>query len=287
MKWDHGEAPVILIRREISKNGRKATLPIYPPLVPILRQMQADAEGGGRWYDNERGRAGFLFSVVPSHHTHAREIAAAKIPKQDPGGVYGQASFHSLRKSFVTHLSSLDTPQVAWKYLCRHSQGVTDKYHQPFAATLTKYVSALPNILPPDSGGNPPNGDNLPTGPGFCVDEPPPVADTTSGVRNPTRTTAPSGTQTPAANATSGLSASDDGGGWAPLPNGAGGNRTPRLKKEGGTGSGGLDSDLIQTALGLLCEAHRLIRLAQSIREGSADHVCPRQPQQSREPSSD
>jgi hypothetical protein len=114
MRWgDFGlvsDNPTFTVRAAVSKNHKRATLPLHPTVVVELARLKPDGTTDGD----------FAFEgLVPRSKRFNALLEAAGIPKHDTQGRV--ADFHSLRHTFCTYLQRAGVSQREIMELMRHS----------------------------------------------------------------------------------------------------------------------------------------------------------------------
>ena len=105
-----GEKPSVTVRASVSKNHRKACLPLHPQLAAALRELKPSGVSLGD----------LVFKgLVPRSELFTSHLQAAKITKIDSQGRV--VDFHSLRHTFCTNLHRAGVSQREAMELMRHN----------------------------------------------------------------------------------------------------------------------------------------------------------------------
>lgn len=140
---------------EWSKAKRRDVLPIYPPLLDMLRDWRALSDDATRKVASRTnktqnatfGVASRVFPIVPNHVTFRQHRDAAGIPAVD--GRRRPFTPHGLRKSFSTWLDQAGCPAGIRSMLVRHATTLTEQtYTDPPLADLRHWIAQLPNPWP-------------------------------------------------------------------------------------------------------------------------------------------
>lgn len=127
----------VRVQASTTKNRRDATLPVTPDLANALRAIRPDAwSPSGRVFANG----------MPSHHTLARHLKAAKIAKTDDRGRF--VDFHAFRTTFISNLQRSGAHPRVVQELARHSdiRLTHGTYTDASVLELGKAVAALPEF---------------------------------------------------------------------------------------------------------------------------------------------
>ena len=126
--------PVVEVRASIAKNGKNASIPLYPDVLVALRALR-----------NGDQNEDFVFKRVPRIERFKRDLKRAGITYVDASGRF--ADFHALRKTLGANLlKSNVAPRVAME-LMRHSDMrltakiYTDAMQLPTAAAIQSLPS--------------------------------------------------------------------------------------------------------------------------------------------------
>lgn len=137
-----GDAPFLSIRASTTKNKRRATLPLLPPLVAALRELRA----------SKKNPVGKVFHYrVPMMARFRADLEAAGIPFEDSLG--RRVDFHALRKTFCTVMHRKGVPMRVAQELMRHSdprltgEVYTDTSALPLFEELRKVTAPTPSHI--------------------------------------------------------------------------------------------------------------------------------------------
>jgi hypothetical protein len=128
-------------------------LPLAPELAQALRAWKPASIAQAAAKGTDPARAGFVFPLMPSHHSVNEDMSRAGVAKVDARGK--AASFHSTRKFLATQLRRGGVDVAIRKKMMRHESEhlTTGTYDDAEVGELAAAMATVPRLSTPDGAG--------------------------------------------------------------------------------------------------------------------------------------
>jgi len=159
LRWEHvvldGSPRLELSAEQGAQKVRRAgiVLPLAPELAQALRAWKPASIAQAAAKSTDPARAGFVFPLMPSHHSVDEDMARAGVAKRDARGK--AASFHSTRKFLATQLRRGGVDVAIRKKMMRHESEhlTTGTYDDAEVGELAAAMATVPQLSTPDGAG--------------------------------------------------------------------------------------------------------------------------------------
>jgi integrase len=159
LRWDHvfleGSPRLELSAEPGAQKVRRAgiVLPLAPELAEALAQWKPASIAQASAKGTNPARAGFVFPLMPSHHSVDEDMARAGVAKVDARGK--AASFHSTRKFLATQLRRGGVDVAIRKKMMRHESEhlTTGTYDDCEVGELAAAMATVPRLSTADGAG--------------------------------------------------------------------------------------------------------------------------------------
>ena len=159
LRWEHvvldGSPRLELSAEQGAQKVRRAgvVLPLAPELAQALRAWKPASIAQASQKGTDAARAGFVFPLMPSHHSVDEDMARAGVAKRDARGK--AASFHSTRKFLATQLRRGGVDVAIRKKMMRHDSEhlTTGTYDDAEVGELAAALGTVPKLSTADGAG--------------------------------------------------------------------------------------------------------------------------------------
>jgi integrase len=130
-----------------AKSKRRDLLPVYPPLLEMLRDWRVLDRNGSAIKNPSSTSSTRVFPIIPNHVTFRMHRDTAGIPEND--GRRRPFTPHGLRKSFATWLDQAGCPAGVRSLLVRHATTLTEAtYTDPPLEDMRHWVAQISDPWP-------------------------------------------------------------------------------------------------------------------------------------------